>query len=416
MADETLPHFLTLECPELDWTSNGDEFMHHVIEVASERFAADMVSWKGSTEYALIPYIVLSLERAESAIESVLCVFFTPNGVKVGVRDNSGVEPPADEVATWIAVLNDSLSRMKKDLPAFRWAAGIGVSTDDSMSGAQFLTNGFSIGGLDVEAAGSVYLDILKSKAPSLSSNQITWTYPVVVKGVAAGYEWFAASESVSRDLGRLCALLSVAFDEHWAVLESPRHFPNDGPIELARSRYGITVPGGNEDDYAHTSVSPPDWLTDEVWNRVVDDEMLETSLLAHHQALRLEEVSPSFALVAYVSSIEALGARMSEFSRCKECKMITGATARFRAALQVVMSEAEAKAMAKLVYGRRSKTAHEGRLYAGEMLPGFIHGFGFFAKPSGIMFRFVELRPLRQASRRLLVKYLVDGSFESTN
>lgn len=74
----------------------------------------------------------------------------------------------------------------------------------------------------------------------------------------------------------------------------------------------------------------------DDGWRTLDADLAIEDALLAHHEGLMLqEEGHASFAMVAFVSSIEAIGAKLGELQRCKECGTMTGSAERFRRARQ---------------------------------------------------------------------------------
>jgi hypothetical protein len=127
-----------------------------------------------------------------------------------------------------------------------------------------------------------------------------------------------------------------------------------------------------------------------------------------HQEGLRLEYEHPSFALIAFIASIETIGGKLFDVSRCERCGAVLGSTDRFRKTLRIVLSEEEAKVLDK-AYTPRSKTAHAGVLHGMETVFGFVNIeiFDMIAGTGPRSFAFSVVRKMRQASRKLLEKIL---------
>jgi hypothetical protein len=146
----------------------------------------------------------------------------------------------------------------------------------------------------------------------------IAW--PIVVEGPMSDANWPATERGASLTLHRLCCLLSLAWNEPWQVRESPRDVQHAGQA----------LP----DDAS----APPNWghgLLDEPQHGLRDEEplpgwvqpmssYLDQSPGAHkvsaalslwHQGILLTPEHPSFALVAFVASIEQASRVMPELS-----------------------------------------------------------------------------------------------------
>ena len=172
----------------------------------------------------------------------------------------------------------------------------------------------------------------------------------------------------------RLNALISLVWDGYWTVLEGPTVLNTPGArIETPHVVYGSTgtpwqdetfpLPRQQESRDARTL---PCWL-DEVWSVLDRDAALGDALDAYYEAMRLTAEHPSVAYAMYVAAIEAVGARIAPLERCsccERCRIDTGATRRFRAALRTVLTARQVKTLADEAYGLRSATAHIGTLH----------------------------------------------------
>jgi len=222
----------------------------------------------------------------------------------------------------------------------------------------------------------------------------------VVVHGASPGQTFFEAQSEAARQINRLCAVLSVAWDGAWAVRQTPGSFPLD-PSGLPRTRVQAEPPNRPE-ARPTVEVAVPDW-TESALNRLDGDPKLLEATLAHHHGLMMEERHPSYALLAYVAVIEGFGARYVDLTPCPSCPAKTGSSKRFRTALRLVCSEEEVTQLRR-TYEARSKTAHEGHLHGGEDLAGAIMSMRVVATEDWRLFRMLNVMPLRKASRDLLL------------
>ena len=115
--------------------------------------------------------------------------------------------------------------------------------------------------------------------------------------------------------------------------------------------------------------------------------------------------------LVAYVAAIEAVGKMLpvAPKAKCGTCGFTPGtAAAQFRAALQLVMSETEARSLASDVYPSRSGTARAGILLGAETLPGSIQRPGLLTVNPPVDFGLRRLIPLQSVARKVVLHGLV--------
>ena len=115
-----------------------------------------------------------------------------------------------------------------------------------------------------------------------------------------------------------------------------------------------------------------------------------------------MEGTHPSFAMVAFVGAIETLGARVTT---------ATSSRKRFGAALSKVVPDDEAKRLTE-AYGRRSGTAHAGKLYGSEGVFAFMSYPSMFLPDPAFQFAFGDLRKVREVSSNVL-KLALTGVLE---
>jgi hypothetical protein len=152
-----------------------------------------------------------------------------------------------------------------------------------------------------------------------------------------------------------------------------------------------------------------PPW-GDDGWSRLDRDAALDSALAAYYEGLALRAEHPSYALIAFVSALEAMGSKSHELTRCTACGSTLGAGERFRESLRLVRSEPQAEALAR-AYRPRSKTAHAGQLFGTESQFGGIAFPKTFTSEPTFDFSFRTLEDMRLASRDVLLRELARGA-----
>lgn len=394
------------ESLNFDWTEKGDEFLYHMWDAMMRKVPLDGYSYQQHDPTEAEPYFFFGYKPHSKIFTSEIAFFPGENGtlVLVGITDRRQIP---DQVRPWAEAIVEAIQGLDCKAQTFDWWAAIGpVGTQKR--GARFVTNEIVIGNMRVQSAKSLYLDAVEGKVPNIRGYSLEASFPVVVQGVATGYDWSAAIEPHAVHLSVLCALLSVTLDVNWRVRQAPEPGIFRDPT-LPSARLDLDDHTNRITSWHNEKVAIPAWCSD-AWTRIVDDEVLATALHAYHTALALEEITPSYALLAYVGVIEGLGAKVEDLRRCDCCDQCTiniGAGRRFREALRVVLPEDEVKRLTK-AYERRSKTAHEGRLHGGEMIYWSMPLSRIFApQPASMDFRYRLVWEIRSASRKLLIHYL---------
>jgi hypothetical protein len=213
----------------------------------------------------------------------------------------------------------------------------------------------------------------------------------------------------------RLAALLSLEWGGCWIMREAPAERGEGPRLETPERPWWVKPPETPEEDQADSFERKDiaEW-SDEAWSVLDADPAIEDALLVYHQGLVLQqEGHVSFAMIAFVASIEAIGAKLGELERCTccaECRVKIGSSKRFQKALALVIDDDNRRqALANTVYGRRSTTAHAGRLHGTEAAPGTLGWAGSFFSRDSVWEFISHLFETRKANRDLLLRILRD-------
>lgn len=318
-----------------------------------------------------------------------------------------------DEIARpFIEALLRALQRLGEAQPVHRWWAVVGP-LGAQINGPQRLTADATVDGMLFKAASATYTAIEEASPPSIGGWQTHVSFPVIVEGTSRGYDWSMVAENAAGTLNSVSALFSLAFDAHWKIRKTPRpSTAADGEHALPLQMVGVDLGGVEAGAYParREEVTVPPWLA-WAWKKLQEDALLAQALSSHHEGMALSEQHPSYALIAFISTIEYLGQRALPLETCDFCNSALHAAKRFREALKPVTTAKERKHLNNL-YEKRSRTAHEGVLHGGEQTRGsFPYPRPFGPSPQGFEFRYRELFDLRAASRMVLLHHLQPDS-----
>jgi hypothetical protein len=293
------------------------------------------------------------------------------------------------------------------------WRAVVGPDPSNHENRQKLMTPA-SVGPLELEPA-----DIMHEVGPAKRPPQLNggysyfWSYPVRVSGPAIEPRPanpalpdmpFLLPVEVRKDaarlLHRLRMILALAWDRHWTVRDMPRPqaFPLPSFIGPGESELQLGSPEGFE----HVPVEVPAWAS-EAWTGLETDKTTRDAAASHLEGVAISDWHPSFAFLAFVAAIEAIGQAMEKPERCPECNQIIGSTAAFAQALRVVMPDDQIRELnpAKI----RSSTIHAAVLHGDETLLGSTPDWGE-AEPERV-FAWERVPALRDASRRLILQTL---------
>lgn len=392
---------LSLQPIAVDWTAQGDRLIHLVFEELVHEVPDLSGHGMGRRDD---PFLHYEYTVTSELLTSRLCIVRMSDGAVDTLVRFEG-ELNETQHTPWRCAMERAVQRLTEEQPIHQWTAVIGTAGEDYSP--QALARPVQVGDFSLTPSPHRFHEVRSPLQPSMGSGgQIYSSVPVVVHGATRGYSSRVAAEEASERLGKLCAALSVALGACWQLRDAPR------PEHLDPAAYPDRGAGLDwyepDDDPPLTLVEAPEWL-ESALALLDSDEQLLTAVLAHHQGLRMESMSPSYALLAYVAAIEGIGAKYVDLQRCESCGMNKGSTSRFRTALGLVLPPERVRELVKQAYGYRSKTAHEGRLHAAE---DFVRSFSMprvFGEQESRYFRSQYVWPLREASRALLVRALTD-------
>jgi len=304
-----------------------------------------------------------------------------------------------------LEILRKAITGAKEDLskenPKFQWAAIIGQVNSFGVSIA--LGRRSSISNLKLRSGGGQHFSSQSSPTVSLYGSSFSISFPIVVEGVSSGYNWLVATRQASQEVNKIAALLSVAWGTTIKLLHSPQLSEPDKlklPLVGNGGLQPVSMPKAKGFRAKRRTV--PSWV-EQAYLGLPSDSRLDNALNAHYQGLLMEATHPSFAMIAFVASIEVLG-RTIIGDKCSCCGKWTGNKERFTTGLRaVVKSQSEVKRLAE-AYSSRSDTAHEGVLHANETSLGSIVFPSMFSSDAKDLFAYTDLRQIKDANRALLM------------
>ena len=295
------------------------------------------------------------------------------------------------------------------------WWAVIGP--DPSHQGNhQKLTGPASVGPLELVPA-----DIMHEVGPVKFPPQLGaggysnfWTFPIQVSGPAIASSAsrrpllpdmpFLLPVDVRKDaarlLHRLRIILALAWDRDWTVRDMPR--PEALPLPTFIGPGESKLQLDPAEGFEQIPVDVPTWAS-EAWTGLASNRIARDAAASHLEGVAMSTRHPSFAFLAFVAAIEAIGQAMDKPDRCPICNQIIGSTSAFAQALRVVVPEDEVRELnpAKI----RSSTIHAAVLHGDESLLGSTPDWGE-GEPERV-FAWERVPTLRNASRRLILRTL---------
>lgn len=193
--------------------------------------------------------------------------------------------------------------------------------------------------------------------------------WPIIVEGRSTQIDWPEVDREAARALHRLASLVSLGWAEPLQVRIGPQvstslppKFPDDW-MAPNDSGFGFNPQVGLRDEQPL-----PGWL-EGAWSILKTNDPkgdIAAALSLWHEGVLLQPEHPSFALVAFVASVEQMGKLLEPMKR--------GHAARFWNALLRAVSQSEFAALKTIdVYGLRSEIAHGSRVHGLETIYGAV-------------------------------------------
>jgi hypothetical protein len=218
-------------------------------------------------------------------------------------------------------------------------------------------------------------------------------SWPAVVTGSSAGFDWWSAQAAATREVNLLCGLLAVAWRSAWRIRSSPA----DLEVALVIPRFAVFEQHATADETVEPpSGSVPEWAAS-AWQAMHADAAIRGIVQCYYEGLMVLAEHSSLAHLAFVACVEAVGRQLLGPQ--------SGNGERFRAALRLVASEPE---MQEFDRSRRARndTIHEAQVHQEDTVRGARVLTGFFAGPrdslEGSVFQMLEYY-----ARRLVIMLL---------
>ncbi|WP_125726790.1 hypothetical protein [Kibdelosporangium aridum] len=319
-----------------------------------------------------------------------------------GYQDNN-------ELIAWRNAFKSASLDLATPLQEFTWHALIGLSRIKDMTPLMNarLPADISIESFEFEVSPHRLIEYATNPLdPSSSALMISW--PVHLKGVSPGRDWWEACKSASRNIRLICALLSVAYRsafQTWVPRVLPGQLIEGFDFQFPVTQEAIEKVHGNEKYEKPGTLPSVPWL-DDAMRTLNEDLDLADTLIAFHESLILSAAHPSVAVVLLVAAIESIGARHVELkhcSCCEKCEAETGYADRFRKMLREVLHSSEARKVSS-AYENRSATAHAGKLFGHDRSLGLDRSSDIFSTDPERDFSHELVFSLTKACTRLLV------------
>jgi hypothetical protein len=309
----------------------------------------------------------------------VMSVTGTPLTTKLSlVRLNDGlfvfVSGEADvleeEITTWAEAIAAAVQKLGQAHPEHEWWAVLGPDPRTHGMMSPFL-GAVGLDRLAFRTADFGYRETVPVSVRGLF--EIHQWIPLIVEGRSVGYDWYSASHGAHRDLYTLAALLSLESGEYWTLRERPTPTHLATPV-LPESSGSLQRLTGEEEAERRTQAAEIDVdRLSYAWQELRREPRLLRPLSSYYQGISLRDDHPSFAVVAFVTAIEEIGALLipgEPPELCATCgrQKFNASRQLFRKALELIRPVERAKELTDNLYGWRSGTAHSGQLFGYEM------------------------------------------------
>lgn len=373
-------------------------------------------SWKAAgATYENLPLRWLSVQGSPALVPGFgLCLLEYEKRLHAYILVEANCD--AELVRKWSTALAAALSGLREGPSKHLWWAVLGP--DLTLRGPNRVVLGSaSAGGLSIAEGNVVYAERLyqRSNITFHISSDLLWL-PLTVEGTSLGYDWPEAAQDAYRQLFESCALISLEAEQRWVVRERPQPRSPTAPElgKLADRPPGSRLRAATTEEIQRARDNPltidSAWLSHAIGS--LKTKRLFDAASVFYEGVGLQEEHTSFAAVAFVTCIEQLGDYLFQEEdppACSECgkKQFSSRSRLFEKALGLAASQERAKWLIKL-YGRRSATAHQGRLFGHESILGNYEAASVLSAFASEPQRFeTSLHFLRKAAKDLLRRVL---------
>jgi len=356
--------------PDVDLKRDGDAFLDCLFEAMEEVFPGTGRAAGSSSGTEKIPGTHYIWELSSRGVRSQIALQPTDNGAVRLFITGDGVQD-ASEVAAWKGVVKGARARPAAALRGWSWVAYIGQSRGYALQAR--VAGEHEIGSVLIVGADEALVRPVPSpwdlRSTSFYAQQL-----IAVCGRSTACSWDDAERDAYATARLAAGFLALLWDVPFDVVQDPRQVHSPGPD--GKPERPITFPTTDAKLHDHglevTDLSTLAEFTVPAesaisWARLIASEDVRRAVVAFHEGLSLLERHTSYASLAFVAIIESLAT--GPVRQCETCEQVTGSTARFRNALAPLVG-AEAAGFLARMYGKRSRTAHDGALHGLELLP----------------------------------------------
>jgi len=320
----------------------------------------------------------------------------TPSGIYLLLGSKRSISQ--QEIVLWTRAISEAEVALKgQKVQTFTWQAAIAQLRERGGQQHYSLKSKTKVDQLILTSGRVPYMWHDSSTNPHFNSSAFNYSFPIIIEGTATGLDWQEASKQASRDLNKLTGLISVAWQSTWKVIQSP--IPNSPqPLKIPLASPGMPNMSARYMSIPRKRRVIPSWLP-KAFKNIDGDVATHDALHMYHEGLLIELEHPSFALLANVASIEAIGRKLLGRKAGNKRRFIAGLCT-------VIKTKKKAEEIAA-AYAPRSDTAHEAKLHGNENL------FGYVAMPSAFnpapsdMFWLTHVLRLRRVACKVLTKQL---------
>lgn len=316
-----------------------------------------------------------------------------------------------EDKRVWTQSIDEAVVKLNEANPEFEWSAALGQANDPTHQNHS-LHKKTAIGDVTVRRGGRQFTDYRRpSSTPDFNTMSTSFSWPVVIEGKSRGHDWTVASRQAGIDTRKTAIILSLAWNSTWYLLQRPTP-SSPGVLKIPTNNFfGSKIPSLPHPRKVRVI---PTWAS-KAWALIDSDNEIESATTAYYQGLMLEELHPSFALVAFITSIEIIGKKIAG-KKCTYCGERTKPNAAFRVGVDAVVKDKRKAKELYLLYKDRNGTAHDGELHANEEVLGYLSFPSVFVSDSKSMFVFTDLQKVKAISRKLLLIALKDKLGNATH
>jgi hypothetical protein len=227
-----------------------------------------------------------------------------------------------------------------------------------------------TLGDVTLRPGGEVLVEYIRTEPRQLTGYLEHETWPIIVEGTTPISRHLEHDIDTAGRVVRAAVLVSLAWGEPWAVRSAPFRstaippavapsWPSP-PSAFPEEPHALQLINAYGDEMPPQSL--PGWLQGG-WSKTKIDPTLWRAALTWHEGLIMQSEHPSFSAIAFISAVETLAS--SEWAKAR-LEIPKGSKARVKVMLESV-TDAGIGPIIDTMYNSRSKTAHEGRLFAYE-------------------------------------------------